>query len=608
MFSENSKNVRYRIKGIFFFLCALVLLSSCEPVNFVEREKESVSEASSKLTTADSKPDSIVIYFDPVQYADSYAIKYMKTEKTIAKAKASSENSQGKLIEIAPSYDASRHKYYFTISELEMGTSYTIELYAKNSKNTDYVKVGIFEEYTSFADINTAVMANLVRKETQVVVNITNELMPGNMEYKVVLDGKDLSAEKDYIISGSTITISNLDGESRYKLAIYWKYKEADAENSNWGNKPYEYEIGTLAEHAISLEYNAATGFILKSEDSSVLEGFDTISLMYKGKSLLQHEISNKTFTRDEIPSLLNGEFCVELSSSSEAEKKFTTKPITVETGIYITAQTDRQQSSVVSFKVADDFNAASWKFEVTGSGSTAVGTDIAVNENNATVTLTGFESLSEYKNLRLNAVNGTYTAKSDAFDVNTTSFKGTYIWTPVKEKSDGFLSYYGKQFAVRVIESGDACKYHIFASDKDISFTDDDSSYYGKYSSDIQLSPLSENSLTDVEKADFPKGYQWNAEKWNGSGMTPNMILSAICESNGDSFSAVVKTRAVGSLEVTNTTSFDFKEDNGKQYLVFQNKMDNFASFLRKNPSPNIRVFEIDSDTFTLEYQEGIN
>ena len=135
MFSENSNNVRYRIKGIFFFLCALVLLSSCEPVNFVEREKESVSEASSKLTTADSKPDSIVIYFDPVQYADSYAIKYMKTEKTIAKAKASSENSQGKLIEIAPSYDASRHKYYFTISELEMGTSYTIELYAKNSKN-----------------------------------------------------------------------------------------------------------------------------------------------------------------------------------------------------------------------------------------------------------------------------------------------------------------------------------------------------------------------------------------------------------------------------------------------------------------------------------------
>ena len=606
MFSENSKNVRYRIKGIFFFLCALVLLSSCEPVNFVEREKESVSEASSKLTTADSKPDSIVIYFDPVQYADSYAIKYMKTEKTIAKAKASSENSQGKLIEIAPSYDASRHKYYFTISELEMGTSYTIELYAKNSKNTDYVKVGIFEEYTSFADINTAVMANLVRKETQVVVNITNELMPGNMEYKVVLDGKDLSAEKDYIISGSTITISNLDGESRYKLAIYWKYKEADAENSNWGNKPYEYEIGTLAEHAISLEYNAATGFILKSEDSSVLEGFDTISLMYKGKSLLQHEISNKTFTRDEIPSLLNGEFCVELSSSSEAEKKFTTKPITVETGIYITAQTDRQQSSVVSFKVADDFNASSWKIEVTGSGSTAVGTDIAVNENNATVTLTGFESLSEYKNLRLNAVNGTYTAKSDTFDVNTTSFKGTYIWTPVKEKSDGFLSYYGKQFAVRVVESGDACKYHIFASDKDISFTE--GSYV--YTDNIQLSPLSENpeSLSGVSYDKAPEGYKWNSIKWNGlSSAKPESIVSAESKHSGDSFSASVQTMAMGQTTKTDT-KFELYEIEGKQYLVFQNKMDKFASFLRKNPSPNIRVFEVDADTFTLEFQEGIN
>ena len=607
MFSENSKNVRYRIKGIFFFLCALVLLSSCEPVNFVEREKESVSEASSKLTTADSKPDSIVIYFDPVQYADSYAIKYMKTEKTIAKAKASSENSQGKLIEIAPSYDASRHKYYFTISELEMGTSYTIELYAKNSKNTDYVKVGIFEEYTSFADINTAVMANLVRKETQVIVDITNELMPGNMEYKVVLDGKDLSAEKDYIISGSTITISNLDGESRYKLAIYWKYKEADAENSNWGNKPYEYEIGTLAEHAISLEYNAATGFILKSEDSSVLEGFDTISLMYKGKSLLQHEISNKTFTRDEIPSLLNGEFSVELLSSSDAEKKFTTKPIAVETGIYITAQTDRQQSSVVSFKVADDFNAASWKFEVTGSGSTAVGTDIAVNENNATVTLTGFESLSEYKNLRLNAVNSTYTAKSDAFDVKTTSFKGTYEWTPTGITSVDVL-YKAEQFAVRVEEAKDSCKYHIFASDKDISFTKDDSSYYGKYSSDIQLSPLSENPLTDVEKADFPKGYQWNAVKWNGTSMTPKKIVTAECGHNGDSFSATVQTKAIFDITATTETKFDFIESNGEIYLVFYNKIiDGTDMFLRKNPSPNPDIFEKGPDYYTLKWK-GIN
>ena len=600
MFSGNTKNVRYRIKGIFFFLCALVLLSSCEPVNFVERDKESVSEASSKLTTADSKPDSIVIYFDPVQYADSYAIKYMKTEKTISKAKASSENSQGKLIEIAPSYDASRHKYYFTISELEMGTSYTIELYAKNSKNTDYVKVGIFEEYTSFADINTAVMANLVRKETQVVVDITNELMPGNMEYKVVLDGKDLSAEKDYIISGSTITISNLDGDSRYKLTIYWKYKEADAENSNWGNKPYEYEIGTLAEHAISLEYNAATGFILKSEDSSALEGFDTISLMYKGKSLLQHEISNKTFTRDEIPSLLNGEFCVELLSSSDAEKKFTTKPITVETGIYITAQTDRQQSSVVSFKVVDDFNAASWKFEVTGSSSTAVGTDIAVNENNATVTLTGFESLSEYKNLRLNAVNSTYTAKSDAFDVETTSFKGTYIWEAAQEK-DG---YYAKQFAVRVVESGDACKYHVFASDKDISFTE--ASYV--YTDNIQLSPLNENpeSLAGIDYNAAPEGYKWNSVKWNGSGMTPEMILSAKCESKGDFFSAIVETRALKFIEVTTETTFDFKEENGECYLVFYNKITKGIgdSFLLKNPSPNPVIFEEGPDYYTLKWK----
>lgn len=601
MFSGNTKNVRYRIKGIFFFLCALVLLSSCEPVNFVEREKESVSESSSKLTTADSKSDSIVIYFDPVPYADSYAIKYGETEKPKAKAKASSESSQGKLIEIAPSYDASRHKYYFTISELEMGTSYTIELYAKNSKNTNYVKVGIFEEYTSFADINTAVMANLIRKETQVIVDITNELMPSNMEYKVVLDGKDLSAEKDYIISGSTITISNLDGDSRYKLAIYWKYKDADAENSNWGNKPYEYEIGTLAEHAISLEYNAATGFILKSEDSSALEGFDVISLMYNGKSLLQHEISNKTFTRDEIPSLLNGEFCVELSSSSDAEKKFTTKPITVETGIYITAQTDRQQSSVVSFNVTDDFNASSWRFEVAGSGSTAVGTNTSVKENVATVTLTGFESLSEYKNLRLNAVNGTYTAKSDAFDVNTTSFKGTYIWEAAQEK-DG---YYAKQFAVRVVESGDACKYHIFASDKDISFTDIDSSYYGKYSSDIQLSPLSENIINDIEYPDSPKGYQWNAKKWNGSEMTPSKVLSAVCNHDGDSFLAIVKTSAL-IFEVITNTSFEFKEINGVKYLVFYNKITEGIGdgLLLKNPSPNPDIFEKNPDYYTLKWK----
>ena len=76
MFSGNTKNVRYRIKGIFFFLCILFLFASCEPVNRTDLTSPPV-DSNAKTAAAISKandPKSLVVSFSLVENADSYQV------------------------------------------------------------------------------------------------------------------------------------------------------------------------------------------------------------------------------------------------------------------------------------------------------------------------------------------------------------------------------------------------------------------------------------------------------------------------------------------------------------------------------------------------------
>lgn len=139
MFSENTKNVRYRIKGIFFFLCILFLFASCEPVNRTDLTSPPV-DSNAKTAAAISKandPKSLVVSFSLVENADSYQV-YAEEAK-------GSDGTKLGLEAIEPvsvsSSDFSGGKYRATLSGFVPGGSYDIFVQAKNNANSDWVTV-----------------------------------------------------------------------------------------------------------------------------------------------------------------------------------------------------------------------------------------------------------------------------------------------------------------------------------------------------------------------------------------------------------------------------------------------------------------------------------
>lgn len=139
MFSENTKNNRYRIKGIFFFLCVLIALTGCEPVTRTELGSDPVA-ANARTSAAisgtnDSK--SLQVSFGYVENATSYQV--------YAEEARESDGSKLGLEGIEPvtvaSSDFSDGKYKTTLTGFVPGGNYEIFVQAKNNSNTDWVTV-----------------------------------------------------------------------------------------------------------------------------------------------------------------------------------------------------------------------------------------------------------------------------------------------------------------------------------------------------------------------------------------------------------------------------------------------------------------------------------
>ena len=139
MFSGNTKNVRYRIKGIFFFLCILFLFASCEPVNRTDLTSPPVDN-NAKTTASISKagdPKSLVVSFSLVENAASYQV-YAEEAK-------GSDGTKLGLEPIEPvsvsSSDFSGGKYKAMLSGFVPGGSYDIFVQAKNNANFGWITV-----------------------------------------------------------------------------------------------------------------------------------------------------------------------------------------------------------------------------------------------------------------------------------------------------------------------------------------------------------------------------------------------------------------------------------------------------------------------------------
>ena len=106
----------------------------------------------------------------------------------------------------------------------------------------------------------------------------------------------------------------------------------------------------------------------------------------------------------------------------------------------------------------------------------------------------------------------------------------------------------------------------------------------------------------------DAPEGYKWTNSKWNTGSMTPSRIAYVRPQETdtGDVIHTLVASVALG-FTAESDVHYLFHEKDGVDYLIFHNSMSPGIanSFLKKNPSPGIRPYEVNEDWYTLERVE---
>ena len=230
------------------------------------------------------------------------------------------------------------------------------------------------------------------------------------------------------------------------------------------------------------------------------------------------------------------------------------------------------------------------WNLSVEGGGHVS---SIRSSGSIAYITMEGLESLTDY-HFRLIYEGLPVT---EAYEVTTASFAGRYSWKP----ADGSEA---EPFVLDVAEApaSSAYRYYIYLNPADSAFPEG----YGAYQ--VRIAPLvdeGEPSLDGMRYKETPEAYRWTNHKLNTGSMTPSRIeyVRDVETGNGDEIRTAVASVALGFTAEADVR-FIFRENEGKAYLAFFNKMTPGIanSFLKKNPSPGIRPYEDDEFWYVLE------
>ena len=230
------------------------------------------------------------------------------------------------------------------------------------------------------------------------------------------------------------------------------------------------------------------------------------------------------------------------------------------------------------------------WNLSVEGGGHVS---SIRSSGSTAYITMEGLESLTDY-HFRL-----VYEGLSvtEAYEVTTASFAGRYSWKP----ADGSEA---EPFVLDAVEApaASAYRYYIYLNPADSAFPEG----YGAYQ--VRIAPLvdeGEPSLDGMRYKETPEAYRWTNHKLNTGSMTPSRIeyVRAVETAGGDEIRTAIASVALGFTAEADVR-FIFRENEGKAYLAFFNKMTPGIanSFLKKNPSPGIRPYEDDEFWYVLE------
>ena len=250
-----------------------------------------------------------------------------------------------------------------------------------------------------------------------------------------------------------------------------------------------------------------------------------------------------------------------------------------------------REQSAILSVQFPKGTDPALLSVEGGGRITAIRGSGTA-----AEVTVSELESLSSY------SISLAYDGKAVTapYDIRTGSFAGRYSWQPAdgSEAEPFFL-------LAEEAPAGSDYRYYIYLDPQDSAFPEG----YGER--EIRIAPLidrGEPSLDEMKYRDAPEGYKWTNSKWNTGSMTPSRIAYVRPQETdtGDVIHTLVASVALG-FTAESDVHYLFHERDGVDYLIFHNSMSPGIanSFLKKNPSPGIRPYEVNEYWYTLERVE---
>ena len=652
MFSESSKNLRYRIKGIFFFLCALVLLSSCEPVNRTDLTSPPVDN-NAKTTATVSKtndPKNLVISFDLVENASSYQVY-------ASEAKGEDGTKLG-LEVIEPvsvfSSDFSGGKYKAMLSGFVPGGSYDIFVQAKNNANSDWVTV--------WKDKYTVAAASPSSAEAP-----TYKIEPNNSKTSLSIYVNSTVGYK-YLVTLTENTPSTASARATGSNVIRSEIKKGN------GNE-IEFSFGTKenSSYAMSISYayiTASDESLINNESSSTAEStaevdmssFFDISIIYNDETG-EFTVSNLP---DGTKSVMISDYDEDISSASVAisDSSNTVKIDSSEfiKGLehgyfyaYATTDDGKTYTSISNvwcfrnpiYTEEDVKAAANWQtFNLDWDISSSIEATYSVNvkksaEDTSTVPEDPSRNIEATVNAAGLSVTGLssrtkYTAEvkiktsdneSCVFTIpfETKSFAGTYKWSA---GSAGNNSGKCVDFIVDVTDAPaeSAYQYYVYVNKDDSYNKEHKDKYY-------RMLPLIDSKETITEKIDFKNpgkyepentSYQWNYEKWSTMSATINFWYPCAMEKSGSSYvqktgkenlnyrdyvltNVTTNASALFMKTDANTnTSWTFRETNGKPEIVFRNEGEGLASIgMFKNPAPHAGL---DEWSFLLAYSGEAN
>ena len=574
------------MKKTILILLTVLLAVSCSQVVYDNLPSADIGGASTtvKATQQDTSRN-ILLTFEPVPYVAAYAYSF----------------DDGTPIPFeADEYENGMLSYQIYASRVPANKG-TVNLFGRVSGSDKWVCLGdIGYEIVINGEIPDAYVYE--RNEKNVVVNINPASNGKEYLYRLVvmtLDEEILYATKDFIkAENGSITIES--PKEKCLINVYQRESlEAPVEEAYATIEVYEFSNTVGLDLTVDDSGFHVSG-ITSNTTEIALKNRDNTSLNIVVKDIDAGNGGTIDIPFEDVPSLESGLFYVYSPNGGVVSNNVKTR-----TSVSIFSTTPNYRSVDLEINFSSLIDVSSIKFSATDS-TTAYSVDVvSVDSDNKTIiSITDLDSNTTYDTDQITlAIDGIDIAISE---FATKSFAGKFFeWKGTLDKGGFFGTKHNTNFVLFVdnAPSGSAFPYYVYLSENDDSLSGKENpTNYSK--SKYRIMPLLDNSdglgsekepvidqyvfyntgLSNdgVDFKIYNESYKKNANKWNGSPLTPGTWK--IENPDADKEKDVVLTITFTGLGSSNPdsslqtdTSFEFLEtrnENNKAipYIKFKN------------------------------------